>query len=335
MFLPARFVVVDDNCKHLNAIQDVFQTLGTPCLSVVFDPEHGLDRQHFEGVRGLFLDLHLVDSTVTTDEARHFTTIAGILESCISPTGGPFVLVVWTEHEEYVQGLREYLDESLDPTKPHARPIAITALSKGRFIDIDSGQTPENEANVLRDAVEAALSEKPQLAALLTWEADVVAAAGATISAVMELVPEEQRRSASFASGVDEVLSRLAGAAVGQTHVDDDPRAAITAALAPILSDTIVNQEVLPADMKVWNEAVTWKGKDPLDPVRAGRVNRMLHVAVPASETIRSTDWGAVVEFPDEVDNNALQSLFGVTSGHLLGQEFKIGREDRSDVAPG
>ena len=334
MFLPARFVVVDDNPKHLNAIEDVFRKLGTPCLGVVFDPEQGLEDRRFEGVRGLFLDLHLVDSTVTTDEARHFTTIAGILETCISPIGGPFVLVVWTEHEQHVQGLRAYLDESLDRTKPHARPIAIAALSKGRFIDTDSGRTLEHEANALRDAVEAALSEKPQLAALVAWEADVVAAAGATVSAVMELVPEAQRRSATFPSGVDEVLSRLAGAAVGQAHVEADPRAAITAALAPILSDTIVNREVPPADMKVWNEAVTWKGRDPLDPARAGTVNRMLHVAVPMPETIRPTDWGAVVEFPGGLDNNALKGLFGVTSGELLGQEFKIGRKDRERCRP-
>ena len=121
MFLPARFVVIDDNPKHLRAIQDVFGVLDTACLAVVFDAERGLDNQHFEGVRGLFLDLHLVDSAVATDETPHFATIADILETCISPAGGPFVLVVWTEHDQHVQDLRKYLDESLTEPLDHLR----------------------------------------------------------------------------------------------------------------------------------------------------------------------------------------------------------------------
>ena len=314
------------NPKHLSAIQDVFQVLGTACLAVDFDAERGLDNQRFEGVRGLFLDLHLVDSTVTTDETRHFAIIADILETCISPAGGPFVLVVWTEHDQHVQDLRKYLDESL--TKPYARPVAVTALSKGQFIEMESGRTLEPEAIALRDAVETALREKPPFAALLSWEADVVAAAGATLSTILELVPEKQRDSTTFASGLDKVLRRLADAAVGQSHVGDDRRAAITTALAPILADRIVNQTVSPADAEVWEHAVTWKGKDALDSKTAGMVNRMLHVAVPP-ETVRPTDWGAVVTFPYELDNKTLQSLFGVTLGHLLGREFKIGRKDR------
>ena len=228
MFLPPRFVVIDDNPEHLDAIMEVFQALGTSCLGVVFDPERGLENQRFDGVRGLFLDLHLIDSTVTTDETRHFATIAGILETSINPAGGPFVLVVWTEHAQYVQGLREYLDESLDnDANPHARPIAVMGLPKDRFIDIVTGQTLEHRAEELRDVVEGTLKEKPQLAALLAWEAGVVAAAGTTLSAVIELVPEKQRGSTTFASGLDEVLSRLAGAAVGEPHVGDDRRAAI------------------------------------------------------------------------------------------------------------
>ena len=252
----------------------------------------------------------------------------------VNPAGGPFVLVVWTEHAQYVQGLKEYLDESLDnDANPYARPIAVMGLPKDRFIDIATGQTLEHRAEELRDAVEGTLSEKPQLAALLAWEADVVAAAGATLSTVIELVPEKQRGSTTFASGLDEVLSRLAGAAVGQPHVGVDPRAAITTALAPILADRIVNQTVLPEDTEVWERAVTWRGKDALNSKTAGMVNRMLHVAV-SPENVQPTDWGAVVTFPYELDNKTLQSLFGVTLGHLLGQEFKIGREDRNRCRP-
>ena len=330
MFLPPRFVVIDDNSKHLNAILDVFQQFGAPCLGVVFDPQHGLEKKHFECIRALFLDLHLVHGAVTTDEAQHFATIAGILESNISPTGGPFILVVWTEHEHLVEGLVKYLDESLDRAKPHARPLAITNLAKEQFINTETGKTLGDKTKALRDAVASAVRQKAQLAALVAWETDVQRAAGATLSAVMELVPEEQRNSDSFADGLDEVLGRLARETVGQPQVEVDPRAAIAAALAPILSDRVLNQEVSDADTEVWKEAVTWQGKEALDSKRAGTVNRMLHVAVPSSETIRPTDWGAVVELPDGWRSKGeFLSHFGVTPNKLFGDELKIAKADR------
>ena len=82
MFTPPRFVVVDDKPDHLTAVLNVFQELGTPCLGITWDPERGLDKQNFEGVRALFLDIHLTDSVATTDEKRHFSVIGSLLGAC-------------------------------------------------------------------------------------------------------------------------------------------------------------------------------------------------------------------------------------------------------------
>ena len=334
MFTPPRFVVVDDKPDHLTAVLNVFQELGTPCLGITWDPERGLDKQNFEGVRALFLDIHLTDSVTTTDEKRHFSVIGSLLEDNISPTGGPFVLVVWTEHETEVEGLRAYLD-AIDSKKPHARPLAIVGLPKGRFINVNTGKPLAGKADALRAAVEAAVREKPQLAALLSWEADVQAAASATLATLMALVPDEKRNDASFAEGLDEILSRLAREAVGQPHVEPDPRAAITSALAPILSDRIVNQQGSKAASEAWCRALTWNGRGRLDSTASGKVNRMLHVAVPPSETIRPTDWGAVVEFPDPWwRDDELRNRFGVTPDQLLKDEYKLEPEDREKCRP-
>ena len=335
MFVPPRFVIVDDRPDHLKAILNVFQELGSPCLGIVYDSAGELDRRNFEGVRALFLDLHLIDPAATTDETRHYAIIAGILEDNISAAGGPFVLVVWTEHEHSAANLVDYLDESLDSAKPHARPLAITSLPKERFIDIATGEAQVDRAKELRNAVECAVGGNPQLAALVAWESGIQAAAGATISALMELVPEEQRNTSSFAGGLNEILTRLAQGAVGRPNVAIDPRAAIASALTPILADRLLNQEVSVADIAIWTEALTWPGREPLDSIRAGKINRMLQVAIMPSETIRSTDWGAVVEFPDDWWNNGeLRSRFGVTQGQLLGGEFKLSTADRDRCRP-
>ena len=337
MFTPPRFVVVDDNPDHLTAVLDVFQKLGAPCLGIAYDPEQELDKQNFESVRALFLDLHLTDLAATTDKRRHFAIIAGLLENNISPAGGPFILVAWTEHGDEVEGLKDYLDDrdAIDPGKPHARPLAIIGLSKGRFINVNTGKPLAGRTKALRDAVEAAVSKKPQLAALLSWEADVQAAAGATLATLMELVPDEKRSSASFAESLDEILTRLAREAVGQPHVATDPRAAITSALAPILDDRIVNQQASKAASEAWQKALTWDGRGNPDSATSGKINRMLHVAVPPSEAICPTNWGAVVRFPDDWwRNDELCSRFGVTRDWLLGDEYKLKPEDREKCRP-
>lgn len=334
MFTPPRFVVVDDNPDHLTAILNVFQELGAPCLGVAYDPERELDKRNFKGVRALFLDLHLNDLVETTDKRRHFANISSLLEANISAAGGPFILVVWTEHEQEIGELRAYLDEprAIDAEKPHARPLAVVGLPKGPFIHVGTGEPRAGRADALRDAVEASVGEKPQLAALLSWEADIQAAAGETLATLMELVPDKERNSGSFADGLDKILSRLARAAVGEPHVATDPRAAINSALAPILADRIVNQQ---ASLEVWRSALTWTGRKRLDSAAAGKVNRMLHLAAPPSEAIRPTDWGAVVELPDVWwGDDELRRRFGVTPGQLLEDEYKLKSEDWERCRP-
>lgn len=325
MFTPPRFVVVDDKLDHLKAILDTFQKLGSPCIGIHYNAAEELDCNYFRGVRGLFLDLHLIEGALATDNRRYYAQIAAILENNISLDGGPFVLVIWTAYAHLRQELTEYLDANLDAQKPHARPLAVLCLDKERFINVDSGAVID--PTLLRQAVEDAVTSNPQLAALLSWETDVLAAAGATLSALLGLVPPGERSTAAFPAALDVILSRLAREAVGRPHVAVDPRAAITAALAPILADRIVNQELTAQVSDLWSHAVTRHADPNLGQggaQEAGRVNRMLHVAVPGSETIRSTDWGAVVNFPQDLwtDENLLR-LMDVTLDQLL-NEFKV-----------
>ena len=324
IFTPPRFVVVDDDAQHLDAILNVFQELGSPCLGVTYEPEKGLDKTNFKGVRALFLDLHLIDHTPTTDDKQHFAHIAGLLVDHISPTGGPFVLVVWTAYPQSVRQLTDYLDESIEPVNLYARPLAVVGLPKDQFITLDTGKPLVGKADALREEVAAKVKDIPQLAALLSWESDVQAAAGETLATLLELVPAENQRSARFADGLGDVLGRLADAAVGK-HVTANPRAAITSALAPILADRIVNQQGSEAASEAWGRAITGRGDTPLDPTSSGRVNRMLHVAVPPTEMINSVDWGAVVEFPGVWWNDEeMATHFGVTQCELLEREYKL-----------
>lgn len=326
MFTPARFVVVDDKKHHLAAIVQVFQQLGSPCISVHYDPAHDPDPAIFRGVRCLFLDLHLLEGQAGTDNKRHYAVIAALLESVISPLGGPFILVLWTEHAHLGGELRTYLNDSLGDVH-HARPFAVSTLAKESFINVDSGEM--SNPDLLRGAVLGSLEGTPQLAALLSWEQDVMAAAGSTLVSLLSLVEPDQRRE-RYAEGLDAILSRLASEAVGRSQVEVDHRAAIMAALAPILSDRVLNQDPSDSAKALWRGAVTrYKTLKDATFVEAGAINRMLHLAMPSAETVRASDWGAVVNLPWSSDDEMLAHM-GLNAANFFGGELLIEKADRA-----
>jgi hypothetical protein len=331
MFSAPRFVVIDDKKEHLAAIVETFQRLGSPCMGIRYDAATGLDFAHLRNVRCLFLDLHLVDSQAATDNRRHFALIAQILEDGISEVGGPFALVVWTEHPHLCDDLRAYLETRLDAAKPHTRPVAVLSLPKEKFISVGDGTA--TAPTELRDAVLAAVTSNPQLAALLEWEADVMTATGETLASLIGLVPAPRRTGAEFPQALDEVLSRLAQEAVGPSNVDADPRAAVVSVLAPILSDRIMNQRPVAAPAASWKQAVTRHGDKALPPAEAAEasaVNRMLHIASPSSEAIRPTDWGAVVQWPFGWTDQHAARVTGLTCKQMVCDEFRM----RSSAIP-
>lgn len=331
MFAAPRFIAVDDKKEHLEAILSSFQQIGTPCMGILFDPEHDIDKAHFRGVRCIFMDLHLLSGAVVTDHKADYARIQTILEDSITSSGGPFVLVIWTEFPNLKDGLIAYLEKNLDPAAPHTWPLAVLSMSKAEFLDLTTGALKDPEKLV--QAVKGAILENTQLAALLEWETDVSTAAGATLASLLNLVPSDKRTAADFSGALDLILSRLAKEAVGSSHVDASPRSAISTALAPILSDRILNQDVTEDAKKIWGKAVT-RHTDPklekASAAEAGEINRMLHLAVPGSEVLLPTDWGAVVAWPFAWDDEVLADLTGLSKKAMMCQEFKL-RSDAMD----
>ena len=335
MFVPPRFIVVDDREDHLDALLKTFQAMGTACLGIRYDPETPPDPEHFRGVRVLFIDLHLLEGIVGTDETRHFAQIASILEDVISAQGGPYVLVIWTQHPQLTDQLVNYLTANLDEAKPHVRPLAVIPLSKEQFINLETG-APRN-APELREAVEGSVVANAQLAAVLSWESDVLGAAGATLSALLDLIPIAERSTTRYPSALDLLLSRLAIEAVGKPNVPSDRRAAINAALSPILADRIQNQATTAQVEETWNRALTRDQEElaNLSASEAGQVNRMLHVASPSSETINARDWGAVVDVPQAwVNDEMMRQRFSGTLGDILASDFKVRAEHQQNCRP-
>ncbi|MCW2003095.1 hypothetical protein FHY30_001850 [Xanthomonas arboricola] len=325
MMVAPRFIAVDDKKEHLEAIVSSLQRIGAPCVGVQYDVQNDLDISHFRGVRCLFMDLHLSGGNLKTDHKGDYGRIQQILEDCINPRGGPFILVMWTQHPHLKDELIAYLEKNIHEDRPYARPLAVLSLAKDKYLaDLDNGVVGDSQA--LLTAIEESILGNPQLAVLLQWEADVLRAAGATLASLLELVPISSRTNAHYSDALDSLLSRLVIETVGTNHVSGDPRAAITTALAPILSDRVQNQDVTAAETATWGAAVTkHTTKMPkADPIEAGSINRMLHLAIPGTEKLSATDWGAVVPWPFEWNDGTLANLTGLNIKDMLCQQFKM-----------
>lgn len=316
MFTPGRYIVVDDNEAELRALIHALHQIGAPGIGVHYDAAQGVRPELLRGVRVLFLDLHLIGGVQVGGQKKTYDVIVQLLEDGINASSGPYVIILWTAHASQRAEFEAYLIDRLSIQK---RPLAILALDKSAYLVNPSAEGAER----LRKDVTDAIAADSRIHALLLWERDVLAAAGSTLSALGELVDPKDRTPANYGAKLDVLLSVLAAAAVGRDHAERNVRSAINAALAPILSDRIYNQEPDEAAEIVWKAAVTNLRPLPeLDAREAAGINTMLHVARPPGENVTSTDWGAVVRLPQaEITDGATMNRFACRRGDLL---FKV-----------
>lgn len=335
MQTAARIVVIDDKLEHLTAIVQTFNSMGTSCLAVQYDASTGVPEGHLRGVRALFLDLHLLDGTPSSADEKHFGMLADILANGIVPDGGPYVLVLWTENPEKFENFKRFLEERLFTANPHTRPLSFASLNKTEFISAKTGN-PETGPKLI-EAVRAMTEGNPQLNALLAWERDVMAAAGSTLSTILDLVPAAERTAEAGSEPLNAILSLLAREQVGKGNVSNDVRSAITSVLAPILADRIMNRNPAEGAEGLWKNAVTRHKENELEATcnQAAAVNRMLHLSGGTTEQLLPTDWGAVVDFPKiELIEAGFKKRFGIGIKQMYGEEFLIEKASRDMVVP-
>ena len=179
MMLPTpRVIVIDDESKHLLGLTEGLNRYGAACLPIHFtgETENIPPCPH---VRVIFADLHLTGGPVT-DHAKDFSTIGGLIEDSIKPSG-PYLIVLWTQYPEQADRLRNYLNNLEGVTKP----FTVRALNKNDHLDSVDGSVKSTE--VLVEAIRRIVTGQPQVAALLNWEERVLDAAADTISSILEL----------------------------------------------------------------------------------------------------------------------------------------------------
>ena len=123
--LPApRVVAIDDELEHLEGLTRGLNRHGTACLPIHFtgEPASIPPCRH---VRVIFADLHLGGGP-PGDHTQDFSTIGGLLEDTIKPSG-PYLIVLWTMYPEQADGLHAFLKKRLQDVP---KPFAVQPLDK-------------------------------------------------------------------------------------------------------------------------------------------------------------------------------------------------------------
>ena len=309
--LPApRVVAIDDEPKHLEGLTQGLSRYGTACLPIHFTGETA-EIPPCPHVRVIFADLHLIVGT-PRDHAQDFSTIGGLLEDTIKPSG-PYFIVLWTMYPDQADGLHGFLKERLQDV---SKPFAVQALDKNGHLDPDgSVKSPESLVKAIRQVVE----EQPQIGALLNWEERVLGAAADAVSSIMELA-ESAAEGMKSGEEVGRLLMSLAVAAVGEEHAGGDRFRAVNEGLLPILGDRIASMRSREADSELWQAALGQVGaRLSLD--EAARLNRLLHIA-PLTPDGDRTERGAVIALPEEFSGEAFAETFDLTPEEAAERQF-------------
>ena len=304
IFQPARIVVIDDNELHLRALDKAVSHLGSACLSFLYVDDHPQAAQ-LVGARLIFCDLHLGGDTLTTDKKTYYANIVSMLAENISTDHGPYLLIIWSQYSNDVDGLKPYLEE----LPPSQRPFALACLDKNEFIDIENGE-PRKDAD-LPTAIDEIVNSRPGLAAMLAWEQMVAQGASRTTTTLWNLC------SGSTEDEQDQILrntlAKLAIGGAGPVAARERPGHSVREALAPLLIDQLGTSVV---DPKLWSRAVVFDGMETSAP--SSQLYTALHFEMPAQ--FSPSTRGVVSSLPDACRNaSSFERRFGFTPTEVLG----------------
>ena len=313
-----RIVAVDDQLEHLTGLADCLNRSGVACLRVHFTGQTAVIPA-CPDVRIIFADLHLVPGP-PLDPKTDFARLGGLIQTTIKPVG-PYFIVLWTEYHDQAEALLAYLTES--ELRGVTKPFAVRPLPKSDHLSPDGSIKSTSK---LIKAVDEIVRGLPQVGALFDWEGRVLGAAGRTVSSILDLTSDgggEDR-----AKEVGGILDRLAAAAVGRVHVDEDRFRAVNDALLPILADRVAQMAPGQIDQDLWRAALTIPaaaGSPSED--ESARLNRLIHIA--DSRGTSATTRGAVIPLPDSYRAGFLDR-FGITELDAATKRFRCKKFDPS-----
>lgn len=230
MILPenGRIIIIDDQIDQALPLINYLSKNGLPFKYFSGNQEElPLKGEGFDDIRIIFLDLNLLDNKIP--DKSHFSQLKGVLNRIINSVCHPYLLVVWTRHDDKITDLESYVfDETGGMDKK--KPFHIMKVDKISFFDLDGARVDAGDYNSLKTVLEDELSNFSELECLYKWENQIH---NITNQIASEFFPPEVNYN-DWAIKTRGLLNIFAKASIGRHYSTSDETTKVNAAFEVI-----------------------------------------------------------------------------------------------------
>lgn len=288
MFGITRIVAFDDNADHLSALVKGLSQIGASCLGVEFNGNVGQIRNMpCPYVRVVFMDLNLVPGQFNASQS--FGTVSALLKK-IAPKG-PYILVLWTIHNNQSEKLEQYLNARMNET---VMPFQVAPLDKNEFLPEDR----EPDIDRLAERIRNLTCQHPVLNALSQWEENAFAAVAETVTSIA-MASDNSQSSSEQLKSIPRLLKRIAVDVVGLENINLSPSRAVNQVLVPVLADHVTATGN--SNDELWRSIFAQVEDYPvIGAQKRDLLNSALHIDFPSDNSVIGLEPGAVIRLPNK-----------------------------------
>ncbi|MFT6324818.1 MAG: hypothetical protein ACJAWO_002386 [Halieaceae bacterium] len=243
---PVKVVAIDNDQKELDLAIQGLAKANIPLLPIHYDSIEGIDnviKKPLDGVRIVFCDINLTDSSGSLNAAQVSGAISGVLNKLISKNNGPYVLIFWSKHVNLVEGIKDIFIERYPDTPS---PSIIEMMEKN-ILPSDTHGDESQSANVLHfvEALQVILDNSPVTEILFRWESLCMKSSSETINKLYDVTCSniswgELGKTEEL---VGSTLKKIAEGVMGIKNLPDRSANALKEGLTPLLHDNLMNLE--------------------------------------------------------------------------------------------
>jgi hypothetical protein len=199
-------------------------------------------------------------------------------------------------------------------------PAFTASLRKEAFQEDGGFNTDE-----ISKQIAAIASTNAQVEALMRWVESARIAAAAAASAILDLVPREERFRGGDAERLERLFTMIATESVGKENAQRDPLTAVRVGLGPILLDRVFHANVK-GHAEAWKRAISGEANlDSIGDAEKLRLNTMHHISTSRLKSYSAGSRGIVSTLPAFLgENGALENFLGVEKGELIKKYVKL-----------
>lgn len=213
MIIPrgAKVVIIDDVMDETLPLIKALSQENVPFIYYTGLDKDELPAHPLQNIRLVFLDLELGSKGLSQKNQR--SKAIGILKSIIGKNNGPYVVVIWSKHDELIDGIEEALGKKGIP------PLCILNLEKSSFIK--NGEFSTDSFKDIRAAIERKIQELGVYRLFLLWENLTSSAAGKIIEQFSSFYPVDDDWNNNMAAIFQKLASAYGGKTLNQTDAFD------------------------------------------------------------------------------------------------------------------